>query len=218
LGTFADGRSLVAHPDHPARAIERVGCSLVWRDSGNWAIDFIVEAPPEALRLPPAATPERTDGLWEATCFELFLLGPDGGYLEFNFSPSGQWAAYRFDAYRQGMRPLDVARPLVLTADPAHFAASMAMRLIELGVEPELARSMASDGGVAGNRARPSQFALSAVLEDSRLAARASEWMGLNAIIEESDGTRSYWALAHPPGEPDFHHPDCILLELPPAG
>jgi hypothetical protein len=40
--------------------------------------------------------------------------------------------------------------------------------------------------------------------------------IGLSAIIEEADGTRSYWALAHPPGEPDFHHPDCFALELPP--
>jgi hypothetical protein len=40
--------------------------------------------------------------------------------------------------------------------------------------------------------------------------------IGLSAIIEEADGTKSYWALAHPPGEPDFHHPDCFALELPP--
>ena len=37
----------------------------------------------------------------------------------------------------------------------------------------------------------------------------------LNAIIEEADGTKSWWALAHPPGDPDFHHPDCFALELP---
>jgi hypothetical protein len=40
--------------------------------------------------------------------------------------------------------------------------------------------------------------------------------IGLSAVIEEADGTKSYWALAHPPGEPDFHHPDCFALELPP--
>ena len=39
----------------------------------------------------------------------------------------------------------------------------------------------------------------------------------LSAVIEETDGTKSYWALAHPPGKPDFHHPDCFVLELPPA-
>lgn len=37
----------------------------------------------------------------------------------------------------------------------------------------------------------------------------------LTAVIEEVDGTKSYWALRHPPGKPDFHHPDCFALELP---
>jgi hypothetical protein len=41
--------------------------------------------------------------------------------------------------------------------------------------------------------------------------------LGLSAIIEEASGAMSYWALAHPAGKPDFHHPDCFALELPPA-
>lgn len=39
---------------------------------------------------------------------------------------------------------------------------------------------------------------------------------GLTAVIEETDGTKSYWALAHPPGKPDFHHPACFAATLPP--
>ena len=39
--------------------------------------------------------------------------------------------------------------------------------------------------------------------------------IGLAAILEERDGTKSYWALTHPPGDPDFHHPDCFALDLP---
>ena len=38
----------------------------------------------------------------------------------------------------------------------------------------------------------------------------------LSAVIEETDGRKSYWALAHPPGKPDFHHADSFALELPP--
>jgi hypothetical protein len=41
--------------------------------------------------------------------------------------------------------------------------------------------------------------------------------LGLSAVIEETSGRLSYWALAHPPGKADFHHPDCFTLELPPA-
>ncbi len=32
------------------------------------------------------------------------MAGEGDGYREFNFSPSGQWAAYEFDDYRAGMR------------------------------------------------------------------------------------------------------------------
>ena len=35
-------------------------------------------------------------------------------------------------------------------------------------------------------------------------------------VIEEINGRKSYWALKHPAGKPDFHHPDCFALELPP--
>ena len=42
--------------------------------------------------------------------------------------------------------------------------------------------------------------------------------LALSAVIEELDGTKSYWALAHPPGKPDFHHPDCFALTLEARG
>jgi hypothetical protein len=50
------------------------------------------------------------------------------------------------------------------------------------------------------------------------LQADAPWKLNLAAVIEETDGTKSYWALAHPPGDkPDFHDPACFALELPPA-
>lgn len=41
--------------------------------------------------------------------------------------------------------------------------------------------------------------------------------LGLSAVIEETSGNQSHWALAHPPGRADFHHSDCFALELPAA-
>ncbi|HEX6267782.1 MAG TPA: DOMON-like domain-containing protein [Burkholderiales bacterium] len=38
--------------------------------------------------------------------------------------------------------------------------------------------------------------------------------LGLSAVIEERDGTLSYWALRHAPGKPDFHHRHAFALEL----
>lgn len=44
------------------------------------------------------------------------------------------------------------------------------------------------------------------------------DWrIGLAAVIEDDHGRRSFWALGHPPGEPDFHHRDCLRVELPAA-
>jgi hypothetical protein len=39
--------------------------------------------------------------------------------------------------------------------------------------------------------------------------------LGLAAVIEETNGRKSYWALTHPPGKVDFHHSDCFARELP---
>ena len=34
-------------------------------------------------------------------------------------------------------------------------------------------------------------------------------------VLEEQDGTKSYWALAHPAGDkPDFHAADCFAARL----
>jgi hypothetical protein len=42
------------------------------------------------------------------------------------------------------------------------------------------------------------------------------QWdLGLSAILEEKDGTKSYWALAHPSEKPDFHAPGCFVARLP---
>jgi hypothetical protein len=38
--------------------------------------------------------------------------------------------------------------------------------------------------------------------------------LGLSAVVEHADGARSYWALQHPPGKPDFHHPDSFAMQL----
>jgi hypothetical protein len=42
--------------------------------------------------------------------------------------------------------------------------------------------------------------------------------LGFSAVIEEEGGVLSYWALAHPPGEPDFHHPACFAARLEAPG
>ena len=130
----------------------------------------------DGVALPIPAISERTDELWRHTCFEAFVGAGDEGYVEINLAPSTQWAAYRFDGYRQGMRNAEIAAPRI--------------------------------------RERREGDAL--VLEAELDLPVAGVWrVGLAAVVEAADGSLSWWALAHPPGKPDFHHADCFALELP---
>jgi hypothetical protein len=66
-------------------------------------------------------------------------------------------------------------------------------------------------------RSSPDSFTLRATLDLEHLSGlpRQSIWhLGLSAIVENVSGQKSYWALAHPPGKPDFHHPTCFAGEF----
>jgi hypothetical protein len=66
----------------------------------------------------------------------------------------------------------------------------------------------------------PDRYTLQTSLELDRLSGlpRKVLWrLGLSALIEDTSGRKSYWALAHPPGKPDFHHDDCFAHEFSPA-
>ncbi len=178
--------ALIPHPEFRPEVDLRIAVDAVRPRPGMLALHYVVTGDFGALRLPPAAAPLRMDGLWQTTCFEAFVRVPLGGaYYEFNFAPSTQWAAYRFDGYRSGMTPvneIDAPRTDVQSND-AGFELRVALDLARL---PDL--------------------------------PPGSAWrLGLSAVIEEASGRKSYWALAHPAGKPDFHHSDCFALEVPTA-
>lgn len=133
----------------------------------------------DALQLPePSRPPQRRDGLWQHTCLEAFLapLGQEA-YWEFNLAPSGDWNVYRLSGYRQGLEPEPFYREL-----------------------PVALRSEASPLGPSALR-----LALRCPLPPELAAAPALE-AGLSAVLENRDSAISYWALAHPAAEADFHH------------
>ena len=105
---------LIPHPDFPCPAVEAVGAKVTRAPGGAILIDYVVIGRIAALRLPPPAAPVPADELWRHTCFEAFVADEAGaGYLEYNLAPSSAWAAYRFDAYRAGMRAATVAPPSI---------------------------------------------------------------------------------------------------------
>jgi hypothetical protein len=63
-----------------------------------------------------------------------------------------------------------------------------------------------------GLDASDSHLALEVLFDPAGLTGK----LALCAVIEEVGGTKSYWALAHPPGKPNFHHPTCFAATLPP--
>ncbi len=70
------------------------------------AFSLQLAGPPGEILIPaPSNRPARRHGLWEKTCFELFLgLKNSPRYWEFNLSPAGHWNVYRFSGYRRDMQ------------------------------------------------------------------------------------------------------------------
>lgn len=97
---------LYVHPSAPPAAHWRLEAEA-WGIPGGLGLRYLLQGDAGRLRL--GSNCGRAHELWKQTCFEAFLA-PVGaaGYFEFNFTPSGGWAAYQFDARRQGMRPLEL--------------------------------------------------------------------------------------------------------------
>jgi len=141
------------HPVTPAAAVGDVSVTVGATGTGLLSLCYRVCGEIAALRIPAASAPARTDGLWRHTCFEAFLrrVGqPD--YQEWNFAPSGAWAAYRFEAYRCGMAPLADAGPprLVTRTGEDTLEFEVTLTVCPLGVDAT----------------RGLEMALSAVIED----------------------------------------------------
>lgn len=139
---------------------------------------FCVGAPMSRFVVQQGDEPARRDDLWRTTCFEAFIQ-PDGAesYTEWNFAPSGDWAAYDFTSRRDGMANAEAPAPPYIR------------------VEDNL-----------------TWWTLGATIA---VPADRPFRLGLTAVIEEAEGTKSYWALGHGGASPDFHDPACFLVHLP---
>jgi len=174
--------SLMPHPDTPPSGAPfklwvNVDHAASFGLNSTTNMVFGVSAPIGRFVIPKRDVPGRADDLWRTTCFEAFIrIAGEPGYFEWNFAPSGDWAAYAFSHYREGRVDAEaVSTPYVRIED--NFTWWAVGATISIPVEPDLL-------------------------------------LGLSAVIEETGGTKSYWALAHAPGPPDFHHADCFAARL----
>jgi hypothetical protein len=173
---------LQCHSATRAQAVRGVAVQIGWENGGALALTFALEGDLARLRIPALQPPRRTDSLWQHTCFEAFIRHKgEPAYCEFNFAPSGEWAAYAFRRYRDGM---------LLTQD----------------LDPRIVVRRTVD------RLELDAFIRLDCLPPEQPRTRVQ--LALSAVVEDEQGVLSYWALTHPPGRPDFHHPDAFALEL----
>jgi len=173
------------HPESRSSVAQHVEVVVTRPRPEGLVLSYKLSGRVDDVYLPAVRPTARGDELWQHTCFEAFVRASSGSeYYEFNFSPSTQWAVYRFTDYRNGMC----------------VAAEVSTPPIDVRLDAQ-------------------SFTLQAALALDHLSLpRESSWrLGLSAVIEETNGNKTYWALAHPPGKPDFHHKDAFAYELSPA-
>jgi hypothetical protein len=186
MSASADYHVLVLHPANLAPMIRAVEAGVIALADGNIVFRYRLQGDMARVRLPEADAPERRDRLWEHTCFEAFVgVESSTAYREFNFSPSGRWAAYDFADYRRR------------AADPVLAAPRITARATEGRLELQAGLSFSSLPSVPPGKSW--LIGLSAVVE------------AVNTI----DDALSCWALRHPAPRPDFHLRDGFALRYP---
>jgi hypothetical protein len=181
--------NLLRHPATPAPVVRSIEVHAARTVGGGLAFAYCLRGDMARLLIPASRRkPGCADGLWEHSCFEAFvgILG-EAAYHEFNFSPSGQWAAYAFSGYRQRDEALRLLVPPQITARLSVGRLELVAE-ISAGVLPPMAGSATLQVGLA------------AVVE----------------AVDTIDGSHSYWALRHPAALPDFHHRASFAIELAP--
>ncbi|HAZ13296.1 MAG: hypothetical protein A2X86_15260 [Bdellovibrionales bacterium GWA2_49_15] len=139
------------------------------------------------IREKPDRPPARQNGLWESTCFELFLKHPrTPEYVEFNFAPNGDWNAYHFNDYRKDMQEFQGLENLEITFSQTKDAYQLKASII---------------------LKEKSSF-----LTDN--AEGRHVYAGLTAVLEKTSGQKNYWALQHSGPKPDFHLAPSFTLLL----
>lgn len=143
---------LACHPGTPAKCVRHID-AVVAQSGGGIAITYSLQGELKGLHIAAPGLPRRAEGLWQHTCFEAFICAEGTpAYREFNFAPSGEWAAYAFRDYREGA-------PLGSDFDPKIAVRSTAGRF-------ELAAFVPADCLPAGAPEKTLRLGLSAVIEE----------------------------------------------------
>ena len=145
---------LTAHPSTPNDAVRSLGVRLRAKEPDILVFHYSLTADMSRVRVPPSGGGGPADALWKHTCFEAFVAAADApGYHEFNFSPSHDWAIYRFNAYREGMSRVEGGE-----------APKISVRQVDGGLELESTVRLSHLADLRD--ARHLRVAMTAVIED----------------------------------------------------
>jgi hypothetical protein len=173
--------ALIPFPDSSIPKIMITGG--ISREGDLLKVQYLLTGTTDDIVFPePVSRPNRREELWLATCFEFFLaIFDQPQYWEFNLSPSGEWNAFRMDAYRRiGFREEEQVRSVQL-----HIHRDVDRLRLDAVVE------------------------LHGIIEtDKQIQA------GITGVIKTQDGHETYWALAHPGLQADFHLRESFILTL----
>jgi hypothetical protein len=112
--TSHESPSLVCHPQTPCGAVTAIHAAVAVTEGGGLRLGYVLQGDLSAVCIPEPGRSQLVDGLWRHTCFEAFVMADAGpGYREFNFAPSGEWAAYAFRGYRNGGMAITEAAPVI---------------------------------------------------------------------------------------------------------
>ncbi|WP_339928702.1 DOMON-like domain-containing protein [uncultured Brevundimonas sp.] len=123
---------LIAHPAGTAGPVAGLSVSAFRPEPSVLALDYVLSGDLFQVLVPTWTGRMRADDLWRHTCFEAFVRAGSGpGYHEVNLSPSGEWAVYGFEAYREGRTSPDgvESQTLVRASDDDQFAMTAIVRL-----------------------------------------------------------------------------------------
>ncbi len=108
------------------------------REKNQFSLTILIKDPQESIKfsyLNPSGL-KREFGLWEKTCFEVFLKKSNANeYIEFNFSSDQEWSCFHFDNYKEGMKDYQPVSIKELTFDPKQLIFKASWEFISLDWE-----------------------------------------------------------------------------------
>ncbi len=132
----------------------------------------------------PVDLPARVIGLWESTCFEMFIKNNEKEeYLEFNCSSANNWNIFYFPKERAALKEF---------TSITNLASSSVLKQDKLTVSFWIdLKKLPIDFWIEGQMS-----------------------LGLTSVIESTSGELSYWALNHIDSKPNFHNPKSFNFSL----